>query len=421
MIIATAPTNLAVQELAEKVYNQVKLQNGNLIFLQSIANELISESEQTRQAWQTARLSEILQKHLKAEVPDADTPFIKRYISRRILHDGNAYKEDEALAQAIAIHKPRIICGTVPMVRTALEVWNNKFSPDELLHLIVDKAGLLPEMFLFVLISFLPNIQKLLFIGDYKQSPPYVGATPQRTVYLGHEGALHKLARNVSLKHITLTKNFRSHPRMVEAISAASYDGILRPAQETWGRTMWSELGSPAPNHEVPFLFPHTTGKEQLTQEKSWVNDLHNELAVQMNQFILQRQPDAQVVILCYYNASVRDIEQRQPGVKVFSINRYQGGECDFAIIVTARVHSAEKFRNVDFVLDPQRTTVAIMRAREGIFIIGEQDILDQSPVWKTFIDKFSCVRSFLIEFYDWLAEYKHRVTAKSFFARKLR
>ena len=285
----------------------------------------------------------------------------------------------------------------------------------------MDEAGLLPEMFLFDLVSFLPNIQKLLLTGDYKQLPPCVGAIPQQAVYLGHEGALHKLAGIVSLKHITLTKNFRSHPRMVEAISAASYDGILRPAQQSWGRTMWLELGLPAPNHEVPILFLHTTEREQLTREKSWVSDLHNEVAVQMNQFILQRQPGARVVILCYYNASVRDTEQRQPGVKVYSINRYQGRECDFAIIVMTRVQSTEKFRNMEFVLDSQRTTVAITGAREGIFVIVDQEILDQSPVRKTFIDKFSCVRSFLIEFYDWLAEDKHRVTAKSFFAREFR
>lgn len=50
-------------------------------------------------------------------------------------------------------------------------------------------------------------------------------------------------------------------------------------------------------------------GKEQLTREKSWVNDLHNELAVKVNHSIQQRASGARVVILCYYN--VEDIERR--------------------------------------------------------------------------------------------------------------
>ncbi|VDD95119.1 unnamed protein product [Enterobius vermicularis] len=64
------------------------------------------------------RLSEISRKHLNAENPDADTPFIKRCISRQIWHDGNAYREGEESAQAIAIHKPRIICDTAPIICT---------------------------------------------------------------------------------------------------------------------------------------------------------------------------------------------------------------------------------------------------------------------------------------------------------------
>ena len=187
--------------------------------------KLISGTGQTQQAWQMAVLPEIFQKHLKAEIPDSGTSFIRRYISQRIRYDGNAYVEGEALSQAIAIHKPRIICCTVSIIQTALEMWNNKFSPDKLLHLIVNEAGLLPKIFLFELISFLSNIQRLLLTEDYKLLPPYFGAILQRALYLSHKGAFCRFAGNVSLKN-SIKKNFRSHPRMVEAISAAFYDGI---------------------------------------------------------------------------------------------------------------------------------------------------------------------------------------------------
>lgn len=127
---------------------------------------------------------------------------------------------------------------------------------------------------------------------------------------------LHKLAENVSVEHVTSTKNFRSHSWITKAISVASYEGKLRPTHKTRGR-------SASPNHKIPILFSHKTDKEQLTREKSWVNDLYNDLAVKIHWFIRQRISKARIVIFCYYNASVRNIQMKQPDVKVYSINKY--------------------------------------------------------------------------------------------------
>ncbi|VDD89786.1 unnamed protein product [Enterobius vermicularis] len=149
-------------------------------------------------------------------------------------------------------------------------------------------------------------------------------------------------------------------------------------------------LGLPYPNTDLPILFLHTKGREILTRTRSWTNDLHNETAIRLRRFIMAKIPNADVTILFYYSAAVKSIEQQDPTAAVYSINCYQGGECDFCIIVTTCVASNSESKNFNFVLDPQRTKVALSRAKEGVVIIGDRDVLFQSEVWGSFINKYS-------------------------------
>ncbi|VDD89788.1 unnamed protein product [Enterobius vermicularis] len=85
--LVTAPTNLAVQEIAEKVLSQKRLRNGDIIFLQSAADEEMMDQKQKPKAWVSCRIPEILQGHMCDEMPEANTPFVRRYLSKRLAHD----------------------------------------------------------------------------------------------------------------------------------------------------------------------------------------------------------------------------------------------------------------------------------------------------------------------------------------------
>ena len=58
--------------------------------------------------------------------------------------------------------------------------------------------------------------------------------------------------------------------------------------------------------------------------------DLHNEVAVKMRKYLLERIPEASITILCYYSASVKRIAALDPEFQVYTINWYQGRDCDF-------------------------------------------------------------------------------------------
>lgn len=115
------------------------------------------------------------------------------------------------------------------------------------------------------------------------------------------------------------------------------------------------------------------------------MNCLQNDAAIEFQRYIKDRQPYARIVIPCYYSATVKAIEKSEPDVEVYSINKYQRQKCDYSIIITTRVLPSGRKKNVKFVLDPHRATVALSRAREGVVIIGDNDVLCKSPVWTAF------------------------------------
>ena len=133
---------------------------------------------------------------------------------------------------------------------------------------------------------------------------------------------------------------------------------------------------------DIPILMLHTSRREYLTLERSWSNDLHNEVAVKMRWYILERFLEASITILCCCPSSVKRIAALELECQVYSINRYQGRECDFSITVTTGMRMEKKRQNFNFILDAPRTTVALSQTREGVVIVGDRELFVQSDVW---------------------------------------
>ena len=189
VIFVTAPTNLAVQEISEKVFNDFKFKNGKVLFLQSIVNE-IAPQQIVGKAWKRCRIPEVLQAHLDADSEEVKTRFIASYTARRLLHDGNGWKKEEALKTAVELQFTKLVCATVPMLRMFIQVWEEYFDMADLQYLIIDESGLSEEVFLFTFIAHFPNIKQVLLTGDEKQLPPYTSALTDNVISLGYEGII---------------------------------------------------------------------------------------------------------------------------------------------------------------------------------------------------------------------------------------
>ncbi|VDD95754.1 unnamed protein product [Enterobius vermicularis] len=152
---------------------------------------------------------------------------MEQYDGKRLCHDGNLYHENEALRICLKLRRLEVIFGTIPIIKLVLQLWEDEFDTKSLQHLINDEAEFVPKMILFSLVSNIPNLQNLLITGDAHQLPPYTGSIPKKIVFLGHERIIQKLMISNSVKHVVLIQNFKSHPKIVKALSKAASYGDL--------------------------------------------------------------------------------------------------------------------------------------------------------------------------------------------------
>lgn len=66
--------------------------------------------------------------------------FIRKYVVRRILHNGNVYHEVDTLRELISMKTARIICGTIPTIQMLIEVWDQELDINILRYLIINEG-----------------------------------------------------------------------------------------------------------------------------------------------------------------------------------------------------------------------------------------------------------------------------------------
>ena len=88
---------------------------------------------------------------------------------------------------------------------------------------------------------------------------------------------------------------------------------------------------------------------------------------------------NADITISCYYSAAAKRTAAMGPPSQVYTVNR---------IVATTRVSIKNVYRNIDFILDPLRATVALSKAKEGVVIVGDQSLLIQSSLWKAYLER---------------------------------
>ncbi|WRX13993.1 DNA2/NAM7 helicase-like, partial [Theobroma cacao] len=102
---------------------------------------------------------------------------------------------------------------------------------------------------------------------------------------------------------------------------------------------------------------------------------------------------DAPVGIISPYAAQVVAIQEKLGGkyekidgfvVKVKTVDGFQGGEEDIIIISTVRSNSSGA---IGFMSNPQRTNVALTRARHSLWILGNGETLAKSEsAWEALV-----------------------------------
>ncbi|KAA8532334.1 hypothetical protein F0562_032411 [Nyssa sinensis] len=259
--------------------------------------------------------------------------------------------------------------------------------------LVIDEAAQLKECESIIPLQ-LPGTRDAILIGDEFQLPAIVNSNVSDKAGFGRS-----LFERMSLlghpKHL-LDTQYRMHPSISLFPNSKFYNNQIIDAPNVKNKN-YKKRHLPGPMFG-PYSFINISGgKETLDVQHSRKNMVEVAVVLKIVQMLYKACNESKemlsVGVVSPYTAQVAAIQQKLGQkyenhcsftVKVKSIDRYQGGEDDIIILSTVRSTSGG---SIGFISSPHRTNVALTRARNCLWILGNEKTLTNSgSVWKELI-----------------------------------
>lgn len=96
------------------------------------------------------------------------------------------------------------------------------------------------------------------------------------------------------------------------------------------------------------------------------------------------------IAVIAPYRAQISSLRRAcidSDRVKIDTVDGFQGKECNVVIFSVTRTKGSYRF-----LADDRRVNVALSRARDRIFIVGNQEYSEKEPLLKTIMEKFRII-----------------------------
>lgn len=261
-----------------------------------------------------------------------------------------------------------------------------RFSPGQLDLLVIDEAG---QYSLANMLAVSRAARNLLLLGDPQQLPQVTQGTHPYSV---DESALGWLSAGEQTLPpqlgYFLDATWRMHPSLCAPVSRLSYRGRLHAAEAAGHR----RLAGLAPG--VHRLEVEHTGRATASPEEA-------DAVVQVARTLVGRPwtpgtgraprplEASDLLVVAAYNAQVEAIRHalgaagltgEDDGVRVGTVDKFQGQEAAVAIVSMAASSAAEVPRGMDFLLSPNRLNVAVSRGQWAAVLISSPALTDYWP-----------------------------------------
>ncbi|KAM4625518.1 3'-5' exoribonuclease HELZ2-like [Polymixia lowei] len=246
--------------------------------------------------------------------------------------------------------------------------------------------------------------EKIVLLGDHKQLRPIV--KNERVRKLGMSKSLFERYFTIfKARTVMLDIQYRMHVNICKFPSMEYYDGLLKTEVRCRDSLLLDN------NKPKTIVFGDIKGEEislvvstAKGNENSKANFAERDIVVNLAKKLVENgkvEPQS-IVVLSPYNAQVSEIKaslQDIRGITVTTITKSQGSEWRYVIISTVRSLPSEEIekepdrawmtKHVGFVGDANQINVGITRAKEGLCIIGNQELLNCSPAWKQLLSHY--------------------------------
>jgi uncharacterized protein len=176
-----------------------------------------------------------------------------------------------------------------------------------------------------------------------------------------------------------LEETWRLHPAICEYTSELFYDGKLRSRA---GLELQHVKGAgPIDGSGLWFLpVAHNGNQNSSPEEAQAVAGLVHAILAGNPVFVDPEKREtpvtlADIVIITPYNAQVFEIEQRLPGARIGTVDKFQGQEAPIAIYSMATSSHADAPRGMEFLYSLNRLNVATSRAKCVSILVASPQI----------------------------------------------
>ncbi|CAC5361875.1 unnamed protein product [Mytilus coruscus] len=285
-----------------------------------------------------------------------------------------------------------------------------KATKDKVYQLIIDECGMCSEPATIVPII-ATTAKQVVLIGDHKQLRPIIKC--KEAAQLGLETSLfERYSGNIQYKTM-LQEQYRMHPKICEFPSKHFYDGELKTHPKVGISHHLLHMWPHTTNGYYPHVFCHVEGDEQtLTvktdagNEQSRFNDAEVKQVIKVFQHMVENKnvPPSSINVMSQYNAQCTALREESVNTGltmpiVSTVVASQGGEWDYVIfslvrslpnyLIPEQPTKGWCLQNLGFITDKNQINVALTRARKGLVIIGNRNLLVCDPVWKDLIHDY--------------------------------
>ncbi|XP_046355461.2 helicase with zinc finger domain 2-like [Haliotis rufescens] len=247
--------------------------------------------------------------------------------------------------------------------------------------------------------------KQVVLMGDHKQLRPIVQCREAADLGLT-QSLFERYASDASF----LDTQYRMHPKICQIPSDIFYEGQLKT-----GRSQWWRVDQPLrlwPVSRIPYLLWHVEGTEHVLSvsaeegnERSRSNKAEVDIVEEVFRWLKEKEKidPSTINVMSQYNAQCSKIKEKLTRyysyVNVNTVVASQGGEWDYVILSTVRSLPPYKIerrptlgwrrQNLGFITDANQINVALTRARKGLIIIGNVNLLRSDDVFRQLITRY--------------------------------
>ena len=375
-VLVTAPSNVAVDQLTEKIA--------------ATGLRVVRLASKTRESQNVTTVDHLC---LHVMVPLASDEFQKL---QRLKDDfGELTERDARKYRALRNKTEREILQAADVICcTCVGAGDPRLKHLRFRQVLIDEATQAIEA--EALIPIAMGAKQVVFVGDHCQLGPVVMYKPAAKA--GLTQSMFERLVLIGNRPIRLQVQYRMHPALSEFPSNMFYEGSLQNGVTEADRELLTTPGYtgkedfPWPIPGKPMFFYSILGMEEISASgTSYLNRTEASYVEKIVTHLLRMGvTPAQMGVITPYDGQKKYVfeHMRRAGslattlyeaIEVASVDAFQGREKDF--ILVSCVRSSES-QGIGFLSDPRRLNVALTRARLGIILLGNPRVLSKNPLW---------------------------------------